>query len=201
MTVDKSDAEVITTLIASHGDTELAAERLFGPERTNHLKLLERLPSLDLTTIVEGLKVARLLKTYDAFAITLETTLAELPDLPVQARSRFLTDLMDRLEVMMNPPVHGGSGQAANVQVNIGDVESARAQLASRIVQSTAYPTATRDSAGDASGGGVDSTLRLGAPSSPGATGAFDALVDMVNSDRKRVGQDTYWRSDDTKED
>ncbi len=134
----KTDDEVITTLIASHGDVDLAAERLFGPEPGNKLTLLKRLPSLNLTAIVEGLKVARLLKTYDAFAITLETVVTDLPDLPVQQRSRFLTDLMDRLEVMMNPPVHGGSGQAGNqflTFVNGLNPEDARGKLLDNLIK------------------------------------------------------------------
>lgn len=148
-----TDEVLISTLIASHGSMTLAAERLHLPVQ----EVVDRIPDLPYDRLVSGIKAARLLQAFDQLTIMKDVVINTLPDLTPDRRAKFLIEFMDRFEVMINPPVHGGSGQAGN-QTNVfvggaDQLEEARASLASRLVAAGSRASSVQsDGHGDAAG-------------------------------------------------
>lgn len=158
---DVPDSRVIALLVGSHGDLNLAAERiskqLESPVSAEDLR--QRLPSLPYDELLQSVKASRLLQTHDAFTVMLQVAVGTLQDLNPAERFKFFIQFMDRFQVMVEPPVQGGSGQAASSSVNINlnspEAQSdARTALASRLIDITSErlvrDVQTPDSAGEA---------------------------------------------------
>lgn len=125
---------IITALVRAHGSVSLAADYLSIPYES----LVGLLPALPIDTLVAALKIARLLQGFDMVFTTQKMVMASLADMDDTPRAKLLIEYMDRFEVMLNPPVQGGSGQAGgtNVQVNLlNNVEDARGKLLDSIVR------------------------------------------------------------------
>lgn len=133
----RTNDELIGALISSHGDIALAAERL----KVNEYTLLAKLPELSYEKLLAAVKTARMLQAFDLWTIARHTTETSFSDLTASQMSKFLIDFMDRFEVMVNPPVHGGSGQAPMLQqFNFGDADAERARLVNAMAAAKALP-------------------------------------------------------------
>lgn len=130
-----SDDTIINALINAHGSVALAAERLdVQPDA-----IVSRLPSLPYEQLLAGIRVARLLKIYDALTVVQDVVVNTLDHLSPEGRVKLLTQLSDRLDNQVLPPVQvpSESGSGPNFQFNFGsreEQEDARVELAKRIV-------------------------------------------------------------------
>lgn len=127
--------KVVEALLAAHGDLSLAAERLHIDKAT----LWALLPSPE--ELLPRLKVVRLLQAFDMTFLMHKQVQAVLGDMPPQAQGKLMIDYLDRFEAMINPAVHGGSGQgpvgSGGVTVNLlNNVEDARGKLLDGILRS-----------------------------------------------------------------
>jgi hypothetical protein len=136
-TTTPTDEVLLSTLIASHGSVSLAAERL----NISTADIYSRVPTLNYDNLVTGIKSARILHAFDAWTVMKDVVFLTLEELTPERRAKFMIEFMDRFETMLNPPVHGGSGQPAsnntNIQLNLGSSEAsedARASLAKRLI-------------------------------------------------------------------
>lgn len=128
--------EILTTLIASHGDIKLAAERL----HTTPAFIYEAIPDLDYTKLIAGVKAARLLHTFNALTVMQDVVFTTLAELSPESRAKFMIQFMDRLELMVAPPpppVQGASFQLNQLFGADSDDNAPRRALHARIVEVT----------------------------------------------------------------
>lgn len=142
-----SNDTLITTLINAHGSIALAAERLTLPLD----ELLTRLPALPFEQLLAGIRVARLLKTYNDLTILEDVVTNTLEFLTPEGRAKLLIQLTDRFNsAVAPPPVQGADSHPTNAfQFNFGTLEAqedARAELAKRIINiDSRFARATRE--------------------------------------------------------
>ena len=127
--------KVVEALLAAHGDLGLAAERL----HIGKAELWALLPSPE--ELLPRLKVVRLLQAFDMSFLMHKQVQQILGDMPARDQGKLMIDYLDRFEAMINPAVHGGSGQgpvgSGGVTVNLlNNVEDARGKLLDGILRS-----------------------------------------------------------------
>jgi hypothetical protein len=206
---------LIGTLIKSHGSIELAAERLGVQPQV----IVDALPDLAYDRLVAGIKAARLLQMFDAFTVMKDVIFQTLEQLTPEGRAKFFIQFMDRLEVALNPPVQGGSGQSPsttlNQQFNFGSAEAqedARDQLARRLDAASIEPRSPDDlqepnstgadetSEYAAKGDRMAAVVRLGIDRTAEAIRAVNALDDLAPNDGTRIRQDDDGRPNSSEE-
>lgn len=190
-----TDDQLIVALIGASGDHKLAATRLNVSEQ----EVLLRLPHLNLDQLIEGVKVARVLQMFRMFTDVKNTVMRQLGELPPANAAKLMVDLADRFETVLNPPVHGGSGAQVQINNNMGsseNVEAARAQLASRIIQVTATRPADAAAERTEAGSDICAAVRLGDDGETGAIGAGNPVEYLDAAHGTRIRQDHDWRAD-----
>lgn len=192
-----SDDELIGHLISSHGDIDLAAERA----KLDKIAILSRLPSLDRNKLIEGIKTALTIQTFESFTQAKTVTMSQLDEFSPTQLAKFMLDLANQLSGLVAPPPvqNGGATPSANVfniinQMN-NEAVDAKQELIKRI---SVIDVASRADSSDReldAGAATGAPVRLGSDGEAGAERTAE-LVDLVHHDGSRVGQDQDGRGD-----
>ena len=122
-----SDDLIVAHLISSHGDVELASERLKIPTTD----LLLRLPHLPQELLRKALTNALSLQVFDTLTILRRNLLENLSELTPALQARLLTDLFAQLSALSaTPPVQGNTPTTNILNVMNGENDSAKLELA-----------------------------------------------------------------------
>lgn len=129
-----TDEDIVANLIASHGDVELACERLFGPSEapSRKMEVLLRFPHLPIAAIRQGIQAALTFQMFQTVTEVKTSLISNLQDLTPALQARLLNDLITHLTgLSADPSVQGAANSPVNIlNVMAGEGDHAKLQLA-----------------------------------------------------------------------
>lgn len=193
-----SDDELIGHLISSHGDIDLAAERA----KLDKIAILSRLPSLDRNKLIEGIKTALTIQTFESFTQAKTVTMSQLDEFSPTQLAKFMLDLANQLSGLVAPPPvqNAGGGSTSSTTLNIinqmnNEAVDAEQELIKRISVIDVTREQSRSHQELDSGAAAGASVRLGSDGEA-RTERAAGVVDLVHHDGSRVGQDQDGRGD-----
>lgn len=193
-----SDDELIAHIISSHGDIELASERA----KLSTTTLLSRLPSLDRTKLIEGIKTALTIQTFESFTQVKTITMASLADMSATQISKFMLELANQLSGLVAPNAPVQSGVQSGISLNIinqmnNEAVDAKQELIKRISVIDVDRAEDRPDRELDDGAAAGALVRLGGDGEAGAEGTLaperERVVDLVYPNGSRLGKDQDW--------
>lgn len=185
--------DLIPTIVASHGDLALAAERL-NISTSELTAQLHTIPTDELATAIRNATLIQNFEIFTSFKLVVLNTLADLS--PIQ-RANFLEKFAQHITgLVAPPPVQGPSGPTSHNTVTLNllnamqDASSdAREQLIKRVAEIPATATAPRTDHDADAAAAIGPSVRLEPDGTTIPTGAEQRrLVGVVDHDGSRVG-------------